>query len=65
VTSTTPDLTPPPRPVVRRNECGALADRNVPTVHCGAQARPYACGWRCEDHKPGATRPTPHREPPQ
>lgn len=44
--------TPPPRPVIRRHECGALADRDVPTVHCGAQARLYPCGWRCDEHRP-------------
>lgn len=45
---------PPSRPVIRQHVCGALADRDVPTVHCGDEARLYPCGWRCDLHRPGS-----------
>ncbi|MFD9033280.1 hypothetical protein ACFVZW_19325 [Streptomyces sp. NPDC059567] len=32
--------------VVYRGQCGAGV------TPCGAQARFYACGWRCDDHRP-------------
>ncbi|MFD0277625.1 hypothetical protein ACFVHB_27460 [Kitasatospora sp. NPDC127111] len=38
-----PDIAP-----VRRGVCSAGEP------HCGAEARPYAGGWFCEDHRPGA-----------
>ncbi|CAM5525566.1 MULTISPECIES: hypothetical protein [Streptomyces] len=43
-----------PAPRVRssslyRGQCGAGV------TPCGAPARLYACGWRCDTHKPGAT----------
>jgi hypothetical protein len=49
-------MTTPPRTVARPHKCGALADRSDPTVHCGDEARLYACGWRCRRHEPGANR---------
>ncbi|MFA1552034.1 hypothetical protein [Actinomadura chokoriensis] len=45
-------LTPPPRPPVRPHHCGARAAGSVPARNCNAPARLYACGWRCDEHKP-------------
>lgn len=45
----------PPAPTIhqpRPHVCGALADRTDRTKHCGKPARLYACGWRCDAHKP-------------
>lgn len=40
-----------PRPRIRRGVCGSGAGP------CGrAPARLYACGWRCDDHRPGLDR---------
>lgn len=36
---------PPPRPPIRPHVC----------VYCGKPATLYACGWRCDDHRPGAS----------
>ncbi len=44
----------PSRPAVRNGQCGALADRRDSTRLCGRQARFYPCGWRCDEHRPGA-----------
>ncbi|MFF0864203.1 hypothetical protein ACFYUV_20760 [Nonomuraea sp. NPDC003560] len=39
--------TPPPLPIIRRGHCGAGPGP------CGVSpARFYACGWRCEEHRP-------------
>lgn len=47
-------LAAPPRPVIRTHECGAGV------TPCGAPARPYPCGWRCDDHSPAAMRAAIH-----
>ena len=44
----------PSRPAARSGQCGALADRRDPSRLCGRQARFYPCGWRCDEHRPGA-----------
>ncbi|WP_459804802.1 competence protein CoiA family protein [Herbidospora sp. RD11066] len=48
ITETTPWPSPPPRPVIRRGVCGSGSG---PCGH--SPARLYACGWRCEEHRPG------------
>lgn len=39
-------IIPPVRSPVPKGVC------NTGVTPCGAPARPYACGWRCEQHKP-------------
>jgi hypothetical protein len=41
-----PTLTAPLHSPIRRGYC------NAGVTPCGAPARLYACGWRCEQHKP-------------
>lgn len=38
-----------PRPIVTPGRCSTGQPR------CGKTARLFPCGWRCEDHQPGAT----------
>ncbi|GAA3958192.1 hypothetical protein GCM10023085_45820 [Actinomadura viridis] len=45
---------PPPRPRIELYRCGALADCSDTSRKCGKDALLYACGWRCDDHRPGA-----------
>ncbi len=48
ITETTPWPSPPPRAPIRRGVCGSGSG---PCGH--SPARLYACGWRCEQHRPG------------
>ena len=43
---------PPPRVPVETDVCGALKTPDDPTVRCQEQALLYACGWRCDTHRP-------------
>lgn len=56
VAATTIEASPkaPARPPASRGTCAALADRADAGRLCGATARLYACGWRCDTHRPGA-----------
>lgn len=44
----------PPQPYYDPKLCAALKDRNDPKVRCGAAARMYPCGPRCDPHAPGS-----------
>ena len=43
---------PPRLPPIEPRVCGALAATDNPKVRCRADARLYACGWRCHTHRP-------------
>ncbi|MDP9144703.1 MAG: hypothetical protein M3N43_08395 [Actinomycetota bacterium] len=43
------------RPPVHRVTKGACCYGSGPTP-CGAKAKLYPAGWRCDDHSPGALR---------
>lgn len=53
VTTPPPAIPAPPRPQRRPGLCGAGAG-NSPSGRCDAQASLYPCGWRCDEHRPGA-----------
>lgn len=48
--TTRPWIDPPPVPKVTPHRCSSGV------TPCGAPARFYACGWRCDEHSPAAMR---------
>jgi hypothetical protein len=49
----TQGIAPPKMAQPRRRVAQPCGHCNVP---CGQPARLYPCGWRCDDHSPGAIR---------
>lgn len=54
----------PPTPRYPPGICGAPASPSTVNIRCEEPARPYPCGWRCEQHKPGAHKKPQHSSGP-